>query len=200
MKRFLLTCSVFLFAVLVSRAQDISIIPQPLSVVERAGTYSIDPQTKIIYEKGNVDLRAIGEKLSDQIEELTGFHLDVTEGTRSKAEGNIYLGLDKRLDTLGDEGYRLVVDENGIEASAKREAGIFYAAQTIYQLVPTNRSDEEVLVSAELPAVEITDKPRFGWRGLMLDVGRYFYSVDFIKEYIDNIAMHKMNTFHWHLT
>lgn len=200
MKQLFLTCFVLLFVALVSRAQDISVIPQPVSVEERAGTYRIDPQTTIIYEKGNIDLRAICEKLSDQIEELTGFHLDVMEGNRSNAKGNIYLGLDKKLDTLGDEGYRLVVDENGIEASAQREAGVFYAAQTIYQLVPTNRSDEEVLASAEIPAVEISDKPRFGWRGLMLDVGRYFYSVDFIKEYIDNIAMHKMNTFHWHLT
>ncbi len=189
-----------LFIVPLANAQEVSIIPEPVNLELKTGTFTIDKKTKIVYEKGNVDLRAIGEKLSDQIKELTGFQLEVTDGGQNDAQQNIYLSLNKKSDTLGNEGYSLDVDKNGIQAKANKEAGIFYAAQTIYQLIPTDKEKDAQLSSVTVPAVEISDYPRFGWRGLMLDVGRYFYSVDFIKEYIDNIAMHKMNTFHWHLT
>lgn len=200
MKRFFLAWSLLFLTVAFSYAQELSIIPEPVSLVKTTGTFTLKPETKIIYDKGNVDLRAIGEKLSDQVEELTGFQLVVTEGGQKDAAQNIYLSLNKKPDTLGDEGYSLVVTEQGVQAKANKEAGVFYAAQTIYQLLPVDRAEDETLASVTIPAVEILDQPRFGWRGLMLDVGRYFYSVDFIKEYIDNIAMHKMNTFHWHLT
>lgn len=200
MRSFLTVCLILLFIVPLANAQEVSIIPEPVNLDLKTGTFTINQKTKIVYEKGNVDLRAIGEKLSDQINELTGFQLEVTGGGQNNAQQNIYLSLNKKPDTLGNEGYSLDVNKNGIQAKANKEAGIFYAAQTIYQLIPTDREKDEQLSSVTVPAVEISDYPRFGWRGLMLDVGRYFYSVDFIKEYIDNIAMHKMNTFHWHLT
>ncbi|WP_245977434.1 beta-N-acetylhexosaminidase [Albibacterium indicum] len=200
MRSFLIVCLILLFIVPLANAQEVSIIPEPVNLELKTGTFTIDKKTKIVYEKGNVDLRAIGEKLSDQIKELTGFQLEVTDGGQNDAQQNIYLSLNKKSDTLGNEGYSLDVDKNGIQAKANKEAGIFYAAQTIYQLIPTDKEKDAQLSSVTVPAVEISDYPRFGWRGLMLDVGRYFYSVDFIKEYIDNIAMHKMNTFHWHLT
>lgn len=99
-------------------------------------------------------------------------------------------------DTLGDEGYRLSVTDKSIVVQAAKGSGIFYGIQTIYQLIPTEVSDSKV----SLPAVDIVDRPRFGWRGLMLDVGRYFYSVEYVKKFIDYLSMHKLNVFHWHLT
>ncbi|NGM63642.1 family 20 glycosylhydrolase, partial [Sphingobacterium sp. SGG-5] len=97
---------------------------------------------------------------------------------------------------LGDEGYRLSVTDKDITVRASESNGLFYGIQTVYQLIPTGVSGSRV----SLPAVRIVDRPRFGWRGLMLDVGRYFYSVDYIKKYIDYLSMHKLNVFHWHLT
>lgn len=93
---------------------------------------------------------------------------------------------------LGDEGYSLVVNKGGIVVRAPRPAGLFYGAQTVRQLI--GRS-----FPAKVPYVKITDKPRFGWRGLLLDVSRHFRDVDFVKRQIDLLAFHKMNVFHWHL-
>jgi len=197
MRKIILLCIVLWISCTYSKAQEISIIPQPLSLQEKSGNFKLQPKTKIVYEKGNSDLKAIGEKLSDQINEVVGIKLVVIEGGTKIANNTINLSLNKETDTLGDEGYTLSVNPKNIIVKANKLAGAFYASQTIYQLLPV---DKHISKFVNIPAVEIADKPRFGWRGLMLDVGRYFYSVNFIKEFIDNIAMHKMNTFHWHLT
>lgn len=175
-----------------------SVIPKPLNVQESGGSFSLNKDTKIVVEGGNVDLKAIGEKLSDQLENVTGYQLAVKEGVPSE-KNSIVLSLNGVSDSLGDEGYALAIDHDRIVLQARKPAGIFYGTQTIYQLLPMDNV-AQARASFAIQAGKIIDKPRFGWRGMMLDVGRYFYSVDFIKEYIDNLAMHKMNTFHWHLT
>jgi hexosaminidase len=98
---------------------------------------------------------------------------------------------------LPEEGYRLAVKPHGVRAEAATEAGLFYALQTLRQLSPAGAKGVGAL---ELPCVEIEDAPRFAWRGLHLDVCRHFFGIDFLKRYLDWMAMHKYNVFHWHLT
>ncbi|MFY0591661.1 MAG: beta-N-acetylhexosaminidase [Roseivirga sp.] len=100
----------------------------------------------------------------------------------------------KHNDELQGEAYALKVDHEGVTIRANTDKGFFYGVQTLIQMLPTNKQ------IAVLPYMTMLDKPRFSWRGLHLDVGRHFYSVDFIKKYIDLMAFYKLNTFHWHLT
>ncbi len=178
-----------------NEGDDPAIIPQPLHLTKGKGSFTINHKTQILFANEAADLQAVARQLADGIREHTGLLLTVAELQPGKTKNAIILRL--QADTLGDEGYHLVVNNSGVEITANRPAGAFYASQTFCQLLPVQ---EHGAKSIRVPAVAITDKPRFGWRGLMLDVGRYFYSVDYIKRYIDYLAMHKMNTFHWHLT
>lgn len=103
--------------------------------------------------------------------------------------------------SIAEEGYRLRVEPSGVSVHAATNAGAFYALQTLRQLLPPKiYNTEKVAGPWVLPAIAVEDKPRFGWRGLHLDVGRHFMPLPFIKKYIDLLAVHKMNRFHWHLT
>ena len=175
---------------------QISIIPQPLSIQTQSGEYKITNSTKIYIDNGNTELRKIGEMLSSQLKSQTGKILNIVEYQTLPSKNAIILTLKNTIDTLGDEGYSLSVNPNNIVIKANNPKGVFYGMQTLLQLIPLKNGS----VYVAIPAVNILDKPRFGWRGLMLDVGRYFYSVDFLKKYFDYMAMHKLNTFHWHLT
>lgn len=177
---------------------EVSIIPQPLHLKTLSGKFVTSAGTNIIIDKNNQDLKTIAEQLSQNIEKISGVKLPVIAAPQRSNKNAIVLTLKQASDTLGIEGYNLSVNSTGIVMRAADAHGIFYAAQTLNQLLPVTAN--KALKTVYVPAVEITDKPRFEWRGLMLDVGRYFYSVDFIKKYIDYLAIHKMNTFHWHLT
>ena len=109
---------------------------------------------------------------------------------------------DPTLARLGAEGYRAEVSASGVLVSAPEAAGLFYGLQTIRQLLPPQIFREAKVegVAWTMPAVTIEDRPRFGWRGAHLDVGRHFMPKEFVKKYIDLLALHKLNTFHWHLT
>jgi hexosaminidase len=104
---------------------------------------------------------------------------------------SIRLALNRSLKHLGDEGYRLKIESRSIEISAPKPAGLFYGIQSLRQLATGVR---------QIPCAEIEDKPRFGWRGMLLDCCRHFMTVDLVKRYIDLLAYHKMNVLHWHLT
>jgi hexosaminidase len=203
MKRFF-TFLIFIFVSSFALAQSkissgdnqISIIPQPLSIKTLAGKFTLTNATKIYADGGSTELMKIGEMLSAQLKNQTGRSLRVIGTQASSLKNVIVLTLKNAIDTLGDEGYTLSVNPDKIVIKANNPKGIFYGMQTLLQLVPPKSSAANIAI----PAVNILDKPRFGWRGLMLDVGRYFYPVDFLKKFIDYMAMHKMNTFHWHLT
>lgn len=176
----------------------ISIIPQPLHLKTLSGKFIISSGTRIVVDNNNQDLRTIAQQLSKSLEETAGVKLPVISATSGSVKNAIVLTLKSASDTLGTEGYDLSVNSGGVVIKASNPHGVFYGVQSLNQLLPVNINKN--LKTVSIPAVQITDKPRFEWRGLMLDVGRYFYSVDFIKKYIDYLAMHKMNTFHWHLT
>jgi hexosaminidase len=144
-------------------------------------------------------LETIGSYLQDMIRPATGFQLPVVA---KRGSNSIQLLLDSRLESLGKEGYRLSVSPKKVEIRASRPNGIFYGVQTLRQLLPPAVFRQALMpgVKWEIPGLEIEDHPRFAWRGGHLDVGRHFQPKEFILKYIDLLALHKMNVFHFHLT
>ena len=167
---------------------SVSIIPMPASVSETADSFLLDKQTVIV--ANNESDKKTAALFNAWLKELTGYELAVKE----QGDKNAIL-LQTGNDTTNAEGYTLTADHNHITIKGNSGAGTFYGVQTLIQLLPVEKAR-----AMFIPGVNITDAPRFAYRGLHLDVGRHFFSVDFIKKYIDLMAMHKMNTFHWHLT
>jgi hexosaminidase len=173
----------------------VSIIPKPLEIKSLPGEFKIDAATRIFVDAKNPELKNLGNMLAKYLKTLS-LPIPVIEKSSAIVEKNaIVLTISHSPDTLGNEGYQLLVGPQRIVAKSTDAQGVFYALQSIYQLLPAYES-----TSITIPAMKITDKPRFGWRGMMLDVGRHFYPVDFVKKFIDYLAMYKMNSFHWHLT
>lgn len=179
--------------------EKVSIIPQPLKVVSGDGNFVIQSGTRILIDPNSAELKRIATTLSEHIRDVTGYALRVKSGGKV-SENSIHLTLKDAPDSLLKEGYLLVSNSQTVTLRANTAQGLFYGMQTIYQLLPAKKTVGLVKKNVSIPAVTIADKPRYGWRGMMLDVGRHFYPVDFVKQFIDYLAMHKMNNFHWHLT
>ena len=143
----------------------------------------------------------VARQLARYLEPATGITPRVQIGG-SLPPGSIALRRDRSLAKLGPEGYRLDIRPSRIIARAPESAGLFYAVQTMRQLLPPQIFRDAPVGNVEwtLPAVTIEDRPRFPWRGAHLDAGRHFMPKEFVKKYIDLLALHKLNTFHWHLT
>jgi hexosaminidase len=173
-----------------------AVIPKPLKLVERAGAFTFTPETRIA---ASAELAAPAEILRDQLRPATGLPLAVVRSARGS---HVAFALDPKLANLGDEGYRIEVTEDEIAIRAPKLAGVRHGAQTLRQLLPTAifRRAPVNGVRWTVPAVEIEDRPRFGWRGSHLDVGRHFMPKEFILKHLDLLAIHKLNVFHWHLT
>jgi hexosaminidase len=177
---------------------ELSIVPRPARLTRSAGRYELTARSIIWTDEASVSL---GRQLARYLEPATGLSLDVRSVGDAPA-GAIVLKRDSSLARLGGEGYRLDVTPSGVIARAAQPAGLFYAIQTIRQLLPPAIFADTVAtgVTWTMPAVSIEDRPRFPWRGGHLDVGRHFMPPEFVKKYIDLLALHKMNSFHWHLT
>jgi hexosaminidase len=175
-------------------AADLSLIPQPAKVESKSGQCRITSDTPIIANKA---ARATAEYLSDILADTLKIRLKVVD-SRFAFPGKTEILLEVAPDAFsGDEGYDLTVEPSAIQITANTVAGVFYGVQTLRQLLPSSAAQNPDLA---IPCVEIEDQPRFHWRGLMLDVSRHFYSVDEVKRFLDLMAFHKFNTFHWHLT
>lgn len=183
---------------------SVAIIPEPVSVSSGSGNFRLTPSTKIVISDDSPELRKVGEYLSDKLFTANWFYADVvTESTPSDTA--IVLSVDPDVSPDHDEGYSLSVTPEQVQITAKTPQGLFYGVQSLLQLLPAEinyRDPTFVPANFEwtIPAVEITDYPRYEYRGMHLDVARHFFPVDFLKKYIDLLAMHKMNRFHWHLT
>ena len=172
-----------------------NIIPRPSQVKPRSDSFTLTPDTVIVAGDG---AQAKAEQLARALRPATGFALPVVGEARANA---ITLRLDTSLEKLGAEGYTLEVSADGVKLVAPSETGLFYAAQSLRQLLPIAIFSDTLEDTAwTIPGVEIEDTPRFGWRGAMLDTGRHFMPLPFIKKFIDLLSLHKLNTFHWHLT
>lgn len=171
------------------------IIPIPVQVEDRHASYEISPNTAIVIADGS--LRELASRLSSGIAQATGISVPVQ--INGSTAGAIVLALNgKKADTLGEEGYDMVMEHDGVRISANALPGLFYGIQSFLQLIPNavDRTRETVPV----PCYQVRDYPRFAWRGLMLDVSRHFFSKQFVLKYLDEMAKHKLNVFHWHLT
>lgn len=170
------------------------IIPLPQEIKLTDGTaFVISNSTQIAFPEGNTLLQRNAQFLSQYINEITGKKLAVTSFVTEKPQNAIVLGLDEV--TTNNEGYQLIVNGTNVSITGKTEAGVFYGIQTLRKSLPIAKN-----VDISLPAVQINDYPRFKYRGMHLDVGRHFFSADFVKTYIDMLALHNINNFHWHLT
>ncbi|SHM41452.1 beta-N-acetylhexosaminidase [Flavobacterium saccharophilum] len=173
-----------------SFAQEVNIIPQPVKVVRNAGNFVITAQTSLVVT--NKEDNATAAFLNGYLSNYYGFVLPIAK----KANKNyIKLTSQKNIVGLKSEGYTFKSDKNGVEINGNAAIGTFYGMQTLIQLLPVEKSK-----SLAIAAVEVKDEPRFEYRGAMLDVGRHYFPVAFVKKYIDYLALHKMNYFHWHLT
>ena len=182
--------------------QTLNLVPLPEKVEQYAGNFILGPETKILYAAGNEELQSIALFLSELIGPATGYALEVSETDMGKRSNySITLLLDPET-IEHDEGYSLSVESKSVLITGRAPAGVFYGIQTLRQLLPEQVEMENTVEGVEwiAPCVEILDKPRFPYRGLHLDVGRHFFPASFIKRYIDLMALHKMNYFHWHLT
>lgn len=179
----------------------ISIIPEPVSVIEEKGTFTWNGQTTVFVVTSNKDVLETSSFFIKHINIVTGSNISAIN-TASKSANFISISLNKTPDnTIGNEGYTLSVKPTGITLTANTPAGIFYGWQTLMQLLPPAAAgDKFVSKTISVPCVTITDYPRFGWRGLMLDVSRHFFTKEEVKLYIDQMAKYKYNTFHWHLS
>jgi len=183
--------------VAVSVQAQISIIPQPASVKQPkiAAKFSITPSTQIVLEGGN--LENVAGYLNDYFQQFYHFKLKVTKTV--SGSNAIILNYD-RLDNPLPGAYEMTVNNKGVYIGGDNEEGVFYGVQTLIQLLPVDSKSQTSNLKFKIPYVSIQDHPRFEYRGMHLDCGRHFFPVSFIKKYIDYIALHKMNYFHWHLT
>lgn len=184
-------------------AQEINLLPQPVSLHQQAGVFILSPQVTIVYQRDKSELRDIALSLQQRIARPTGMQLSLRYSKDNKISRYILLKLNDQADSrLGKEGYTLNVTNQEVSLSANEPAGLFYGMQTLMQLLPAAIESKTIAKELKwsLPCVTILDYPRFGWRGLMLDVSRHFFPKEDVKRYIDQMAKYKFNVFHWHLT
>jgi hexosaminidase len=175
-----------------------AILPKPTRLDEKSGSFTIPSRLAIAVPAGNDNVRQIAQLFADQIAKSSGNTPAITTGKASKG---ISFVLEKE-GSLGAEGYKLTVSPRSISIAAEQPQGFFYGVQSLMQLMPSAVFSPTKVegVTWSVPACIIDDRPRYSYRGSMLDAGRNFMPVPFIKKYIDLLALHKMNTFHWHLT
>ncbi len=175
-----------------NRVADYNVIPLPQEVtLTQKGAFVLTGATPIVYPEGDEQLKKDAQFLSDYIADVTALRLTTTS---AKVKNAITLRLNKKVQSK--EGYVITVDKKGVVIEGATAAGVFYGVQTLRKSIPVDKSLTEVT----LPAVVVKDAPRFGYRGVMLDCARHYFPVKFVKQFIDLIAMHNMNVFHWHLT
>jgi hexosaminidase len=193
---------VILVAALTGQSTSISpiaVIPQPARVTAGRGEFVLTRSTVIVTDPV---LKGQGRQLAEMLDAPTGFDLEVRPGS-SPGSGFIALRLDEALaKNLGGEGYRIDATPKGVTIRAATANGVFYGMQTVRQLLPAAifRASRTEGISWKISSVAIEDVPRFTWRGAHLDVSRHFMPKEFVKKYIDLLAIHKLNRFHWHLT
>lgn len=194
MKRilFLFICPLLAVACNKRVVADYNVIPQVQNLSVKDGdVYVFDSSRKLVYD--NQDSRRSLELFAQDLEELVGIRPSVAAGTSEDAKGNVYFTLGLRDGRK--EAYSINVSSDGILVQAVTPEGIYRATRTLLKSVGTEKTS-----SVEFPSAEVSDWPRFGYRGLMLDVSRHFSDVEMVKRTIDMLALHQLNLFHWHLT
>jgi hexosaminidase len=176
-----------------------AIVPKPLAVAPGRGAFGLARSTRIVAL--DRDARGVARLLAERLRPATGYRLPVTAVRGAPARGDIVLVLRPGDRTLGDEGYRLSVEPERVMLAARTAAGLSWGAQTLRQLLPESIEGRTRRKGPwHVPVVTIHDRPRFAWRGMMLDVGRHFFDVAEIERLVDLLALYKLNRLHLHLT
>lgn len=181
------------------QTREVAIIPEPVEIIKQSGSFTL-PQHVSIRIGSSPGLQYVADFLKERLSIPTGSEVSVSQ---SNPSATIYFQINKEPDTeIGDEGYRLEVRPKQIMIKANKAAGLFYASQTLIQLLPKEIESATEVQNAnwEIPCLEVTDYPRFGWRGLMFDVSRHFFTKEEVKKYIDNMVRYKYNLLHLHLS
>jgi hexosaminidase len=187
---------------------DYHVIPLPQNISGTSeGPFELSANTQVCYSKGNAKMQRNAEFLADYVKEVCGISLNTVKLAKSKDAEHLMQLAGKRgiaqplllclgLQNDNPDAYRITVSpEKGIVIEGASEAGVFYGIQTLRKSIPVTAA-----VNVKFPAAVITDSPRFAYRGMMLDVCRHFFPLSFIKRYIDILALHNINKFHWHLS
>lgn len=187
----LLACAVLPCLAAPVMTADYNVVPLPNSVTMTGDKpFELTPSTTVAYPEGNKDMERNAQFLARYVNDATGMTLSVVPG---KAKKGIRLVLDKKVSS--EEAYTIMVDKKGVTIAGSTPKGVFYGVQTLRKSLPVGAA-----TVVRLPSVKISDSPRFVHRGMMLDCSRHFFPLEFVKRYIDLIAMHNMNVFHWHLS
>jgi hexosaminidase len=199
-KPLVLLCSFLICIISFSQGKKvIAIIPEPVNIVENTGEFLL-PQNISIDAGTQPELKQTIAFLQERLAVPTGYQVSTSNDA---SNATIHLVLNNTADNeIGNEGYRLSVTPKDITIKANQPAGLFYGAQTLVQLFPKEIEGKELMknVTWSAPCVEITDYPRFGWRGLMFDVSRHFFTKEDVEKYIDEMSRYKFNLLHLHLT
>jgi len=187
----LLLCMQALTMTAANHSVDYNVIPLPQEVSFTSKAPFVLNASTVVVATGDEKMKANARFLADYIKEMTGIGVQMAE---QKTKSSIRLVLDKKI--ANSEGYTIKVTDKEVLIAGKTPQGVFYGVQTLRKALPV----EQNLTQVELPSVVIKDAPRFSYRGMMLDCSRHFLPLSFVKRYIDLIALHNMNTFHWHLT
>jgi hexosaminidase len=196
MKSLIVSLLVLCFSLTGFSQNQYNIIPEPQKITAANGVFTFKQNNTITVIAKNTEIIAVANMLSMQLKTSFAIAIPVKSGA-IKSTGIFFV----QNDQLGNEAYQLSISSKNINIQAKNGQGAFYALQSLFQLMPAQIfANSKSNVIPTVPACIIEDAPRFSYRGLMLDAGRHFYNVDFIKRYIDLMAVYKLNTFHWHLT
>lgn len=191
----IVACGCLITSCTSKKQQEVNIIPQPVSMQIAEGSFTLTPQTSINVVKGANDLAPACTFFSKLVEGSFGCPLTVTEGEAQSGAINIQVD-----PSLKKEAYLLNVSDKSVDIKGGSSQAVFYAFQSLRQMMPAGIEKGDKTSSIELQNVNIADEPRFAYRGMMLDVCRHIFTPDSVKMFIDMLAMHKLNRFHWHLT
>lgn len=197
MKR--LTLSLFIcvcgIAMAFAASADYNVVPRPQTItLAKSGEYLLDGTKLVVYPSGNADMERNARFLVDYIKEMTQINVSSAVQNKKNVKGNISLSLNQKI--ANPEGYTITVDKKGVNIAGATAAAVFRGIQTLRKSLPIVKGE----ASVALPFVNISDAPRFAYRGMHLDCARHFFPLEVVKDYIDMIALHGMNKFHWHLT
>ncbi|MEO6288892.1 MAG: beta-N-acetylhexosaminidase [Ginsengibacter sp.] len=182
--------------------EQLAIIPQPAMMERGTGVFILSKEILIETNSSQPEILNVATELSKELSLVTGYRVKIGRTSVKSNHSLKLLLLPALMNELGEEGYRLQVSATGIKISAATNAGLFYGNQTLFQLLPADIESNQYAKKASwrVPVVNITDYPRFKWRGLMLDVVRHFFTVDQVKQFIDEMVKYKFNLLHLHLS
>ena len=179
----------------IAQTADYNVVPRPQTIsLAKEGAYLLDGSKLVVYPMGNADMERNAKFLVEYIKEMTRINVAIAVQDKKNVKGNISLVINPKI--VNEEGYTITVDKKGVVIAGATPAGVFLGIQTLRKSLPIVNGE----ASVSLPFVNITDAPRFAYRGMHLDCARHFFPLQVVKDYIDMIALHGMNKFHWHIT